>query len=576
MIVADAVAPAAVSTVARGLVAALVRRGVDRVFCVAGESYLPVLDALYDTSEIDVVTCRHEGSAAFMAVADAKLTGRAGVCLVNRGPGAANSSIGVHAAAQDAAPLVLLVGHVRRPQIGRDVFQELDCAQMFGRLAKGTWVLHDPSGTEELVSRAIRAAESGTPGPAVLVLPEDILGRPFDGGVADEPWRPEWPAPAEAAVDEVERLLRTARRPLALAGAAVASPEGRATLRAFSDTHVVPVVTSNKRQSVFENRHPHYAGHLHNATPARQLALLDRADLVLAVGTRLDDVTTRGGRFPAAPVPHQPLVHVYADDGRIGVVHRPALGLACDPVALLQALALRPPARALKEREPWAHELHRYEVEKAIWRPVRADDGVVFGEVVAALDRLTNGEVAVTVDSGVFTSWVYRYLRFGARGTLLGISSSAMGFGVPGAVAAALRISDVPVVAFVGDGGFLMNGSEFATAVARALPVVVVVSNNGSYGTIRMAQEREFPGRPIATELVNPEFARMAEAYGALGLTVSDPDDAEPALRRALGHDGPALVEVKTSLSWISAYRRLNGEPAGPLPSGGVDDHAGA
>jgi acetolactate synthase I/II/III large subunit len=560
--VAEALAPAAVSTVARGLVAGLARRGIDRVFCVAGESYLPVLDALYDTPEIDVVTTRHEGSAAFMAVTDAKLTGRVGVCLVNRGPGAANASIGVHAATQDAAPLLLLVGHVRRAQMGKDVFQELECMQMFGRLAKGVWVLHDASCAPELLSRAIRAAESGTPGPAVLVLPEDVLSEPLAGDVAAEPRRPEWPVPAEAAVDEVELLLRRARRPLALAGAAVTSPAGRAALRAFSEAHLVPVCTANKCQTALDNRHPHYVGHLHNATPAAQLALIDRADLVLAVGTRLDDVTTRGGRFPAAPEPQQPLVHVYPDEGRIGVVHRTELGLACDPVALLRALADRPWPPVRNEREAWARELHDYEVEKAVWRPVEAEDGIVFGEVVAALDRLTGGDVAVTVDSGVFTSWVYRYLRFGEHGTLLGITSSAMGYGVPAAVAALLRGSDVPVVAFVGDGGFLMNGSELVTAVARRLPLVVVLSNNGSYGTIRMCQEREFPGRPIATDLVNPDFARLAEAYGALGLTAREPADVEPALRRALAHDGPALVDVRTSLSYISAYLKLDGEPA--------------
>jgi acetolactate synthase I/II/III large subunit len=565
--VAEAIAPAAVSTVARGLVAGLARRGIDRIFCVAGESYLPVLDALYDTPEIDVVTTRHEGSAAFMAVTDAKLARRVGVCLVNRGPGAANASIGVHAAAQDAAPLLLLVGNVRRAQIGKDVFQEVDCPQMFGRLAKGIWVLHDAGDAEELLSRAIRAAESGTPGPAVLVLPEDVLGEPFAGDAAGEPRRCEWPAPAETAVDEVELLLRGARRPLALVGAAVTSASGRAALRAFSEAHAVPVCTANKRQSALDNRHPHYAGHLHNATPAGQLALLDRADLVLAVGTRLDDITSRGGRFPAAPEPHQPLVHVHPDEGRIGVVHRTELGLACDPVALLWALADRPGPPVRNEREAWARELHGYEAEKAVWRPVEAEDGIVFGEVVAALDRLTGGDVAVTVDSGVFTSWVYRYLRFGARGTLLGISSSAMGYAVPAAVAALLRGSDVPVVAFVGDGGFLMNGSELATAVARRLPLVVVLSNNGSYGTIRMCQEREFPGRAIATDLANPDFARLAEAYGALGLKARKPADVEPALRRALAHDGPVLVEVKTSLSYISAYRRLDGEPAGPLPA---------
>ena len=543
-------------TGAEALVAGLRAHGVDRVFCVAGESYLALLDALYGIAAIDVVTCRHEGSAGFMAIADAKLTGRAGVCLVHRGPGATNASIAVHAAAQDATPLVLLVGHVETRQIGRDAFQELDCVRMFSGLAKAVWVVHDPADAPELLARAFRAAESGTPGPAVLALPEDVLAR-SGAAATPAPAREEPLAPAQPAVERILALLAEARRPLLLAGGRLASRDGRDALLACSERHSLPVATSNKHQDVFDNRHAHYAGHLHNTTRPRQLETFDRADLVLAVGTRLDEVTTRGGRFPRAPVPDQPLVHVYPDPGRLGAVHRPALSLACDPVELVRALARRPPARLHPERLAWIEELHAIETRNAQWDGAWADDGVVVGDVVATLERLTQGEAVVIVDSGTFTSWVYRYFRFARTGTLLGISSSAMGFGVPAAVASALRVRDVPTVAVVGDGGFLMNGGELATAVAQRLPLVVVVSNNGSYGTIRLHQERAYPGRCIATDLVNPDFALLAEAYGAGGETVSAREELEPVLAAALGSGGPVVVDVATSLSWVTPYERI-------------------
>jgi acetolactate synthase-1/2/3 large subunit len=553
-----AAAATGVPTAARALVASMRAHGVDRVFCVAGESYLAVLNELLEVPEIDLVACRHEGSAAFAALADAKLTGRAGVCLVSRGPGATNAAIGVHAARQDATPLVLVVGQVRDSDLGREVFQEIDAGAMFAGLAKAVLTLHDADCTAEFAARAFRTAESGTPGPVILTIPENISRQLASGEVPGAArWAEDVGAPAPSTMAEVERLLSAARRPLLIAGGGLATPFGRRMLAETARGHTVPVVTSNKRQDLIDNRDPHYGGHLHNATPREQLDVLCGADLILAIGTRLDEVTTRRQRLPAAPVPRQPLIHVYPDPGRIGLVHRPTIGLACDPAVFLAELSALPRQDDPKRRA-WVGQLHDIETAKAVWRPHPSADGVPFGAVVTALDNLTGGDVTVVVDSGTFTSWVYRYLRLTGAGRLLGVTASPMGFAVPAAVAAAMRHPDRPVVAVVGDGGFLMNGSELITAVAANLPVVVVVADNGSYATIRNHQEREYPGRVIGTDLVNPDFARLAEAYGALGLTVDADKDVGPALRRALDCRGPALVHVHTSLSWISAYGRLD------------------
>ncbi|MEU1850931.1 thiamine pyrophosphate-dependent enzyme [Streptomyces sp. NPDC019990] len=555
-------------TVAHTLAASLRLHGVDRVFCVAGESYLPLLDALYDRPEVDVVTCRHEGSAAFMAVADAKLTGRAGVCLVSRGPGATNASIGVHAAAEDAAPLVLIVGDVPLPETDREPFQGIDLGRHLGGMAKAVWRLHEPAATAEFVARAIRVAESGTPGPVVIAVPEDVWRLPDPKAVPSRRTVPSRSVPDRASARRIEELLTDARRPLILAGAGLDDPLGRTLLRDVAQTHRIPVVTSNKNQHLLPNRHPAYAGHLHNNTQASQLAALDRADLVLAIGTRLDTSTTRR-RFPAGG-PLQHVIHIHRDQTRLGLFHQPTVGVAADPVAFLSELVALPASDPDGGRERWMAELHRIEEEKALWEPVESDDGVVFGEVVATLDELTDGDVTMVVDSGTFTSWTYRYLRFGEEGRLLGISSSSMGFAVGAAVSAALRRPRVPTVAVVGDGGFLMNGGELMTACARGLPVVYIVSNNNCYGTIRMHQDRDFPGRTIATDLANPDFAALAESFGAMGLTVTEPASIRPVLAKALAAGGPVVVEVRTSLRHANPYRRI-ADPV-PVTAPGADE----
>ncbi|WP_117208712.1 thiamine pyrophosphate-binding protein [Allorhizocola rhizosphaerae] len=527
-------------TAARVMAETLAAHGVDRVFCVAGESYLPLLDTFYDMPDIDVVTCRHEGSAAFMALADAKLTGHAGVCLASRGPGAANSVIGVHAAAEDGSPLILLVGGVATDEAGRETFQDVDCATLFSGVAKAAWTVGTPDAAGEFLARAFRLAESGTPGPVVLMLPEDILPAPTLATAI--------PRPSQAAtydgLQHAGPLIDAARRPLILAGSEVDSPHGRELLREVAERHHIPVATSNKNQHLLPNRHPCYAGHLHNSTSSRQMQALGEADLVVAVGTRLDEITTRGHSYPPSATP---LVHVYPDAARLGTFHETACGIAADPVGFLEQLA----ARRRSNHDPsWAETLHRIETEQACWQGISADDGIVFGAVVACLDELTGGDVTAVVDSGTFTSWVYRHLRFGPRGRLLGISSSAMGFSVGAAVAAAMRRTpqSPPVVAFVGDGGFLMNSGELITACQRRLAMLFVIANNNSYATIRRHQERTYPGRVIATDLSNPDFAGMAESFGALGLRVDTPEQIRPCLSKALECGGPAVVEVRTSL----------------------------
>ncbi|MBX7266823.1 thiamine pyrophosphate-binding protein [Micromonospora sp. Llam7] len=544
-------------TAAGTVVATLLAHGVDRVFCVAGESYLAVLDELHATPAVDVVTSRHEASAGFAAVADAKLTGRAGVCLVSRGPGATNASIAVHSALQDAVPLVLVVGQVPRVDLGTEAFQEVDYARAFSALAKEVLVLLEPARAGEFVARALRTAESGTPGPVVLVLPEDVLEMPDPDGAVPARWQPAATGAAPAELDRVRELLRRSERPLLLAGGALSGQTGRRLLAAAAHRHHLPVLTSNKRQDLFDNRDPCYAGHLHNNTQQQQRDLLGRADLMLAVGTRLDDVTTLGRRLPDPGAAGPALVHVYPDPQRLGRVHPPTVGLAGDPVEFLRQLAAAEPAGVDAGRVAWVDELHELEVAKARWAEHPSDDGVAFGALVAGLDELTGGDVVVTLDSGTFTSWLYRYLRLTGDGRMLGVGSSAMGFGVPAGVAAALRTGR-PVVVLVGDGGFLMTGSELATAVSRRLPLIVVIANNGSYGTIRAHQERAYPGRVIATDLDNPDFVALARAYGALGLAVGTEQDVEPCLARALAHGGPVVVDVRTSLSWISAYRRID------------------
>jgi acetolactate synthase-1/2/3 large subunit len=534
------------------LVECLKLQGADRIFCVPGESYLALLDALHDAPGIDVVTCRHEGGAGFMAVTDAKITGRPGLCAVSRGPGATNVSIAVHTAEQDAVPLVVLVGQVAREERGRGAFQEVDYVQTFADMAKGVWEVSDGDRLPEVVARAFHVALSDTPGPVVLVLPEDMLAEPA-AAAAVPPLPASVAAPGAAQVEAALALLARAERPLVIAGGRVGDAAGRAALHRAAEVHGLPVALSFKRQDIFANDHPGFAGHLGFKIPRPQVEALAEADLILAVGTRLTDVTTQGYRLPRAPLPDQPLVHVYPDPAKIGAVFRTELGLPVDPVAFLEALADRnappPPARL-----DWRDSLHRRARAMAAYEPRPMPDGVNFGAVAHALAQRADPDAVIVMDAGNFSSWVHRYWPWKPSNLILGTVGGAMGMGVPGAVAAALRLGRRQVLTFIGDGGMLMTGGELATAIQQGAAPKIFVSNNRSYGTIRLHQERDYPHRTSGTDLANPDFAALARAFGATGLVVESDADVEPGVEAALAAEGPVLVEVRASLEAISAY----------------------
>ena len=535
----------------------LIAQGVDRVFCVPGESYLAVLDALFDVPEIDVVTARHEGGGAFMAVADGKITGRPGVMFASRGPGATNASIGVHVAQQDAVPLVLFVGQVDRQDIGRGAFQEVDYQKFFADFAKYIDEVTDADALAESVQQAFHIAQSGTPGPVVISLPEDMLldetanaaRPPLDGAPA---------VPGDAEVQEICARIAAAKRPIMIVGNQMGSAEGRAAAQSVSEAWSIPVAVSWRHQDLFDNRHPNFIAHLAFNMPKIFSETLNEADLVVAMGTRLGDVTTQGYSIPTAPKPSQPLIHVYSDPAQLGRIFETDLAMAADATAVLQAMAklnaLPPPAG----RQGWIEKVHALSAERMVWDPQAAKDGVVFGNIVSTLAERLADDAVIVNDAGNFATWVHRLFPFRPTNRFLGAVAGSMGVGVPFAVAAGLRDADRPIITFVGDGGFQMTGNEISVAVERNLPLKIFVANNGSLGTIRLYQERDYPGRTVATNLQNPNFCGIAEAYGAKALRISSDDEIAAMIDEALSIDGPVLIEVMTSLEYIAAYGRLS------------------
>ena len=531
----------------------LLAQGADRLFCVPGESYLALLDALHDVSAIDLVICRHEGGAGMMAVADAKVTGRPGVVAVSRGPGATNAAIALHLAQQDAVPLVMLVGQVARDERGRGAFQEMDYAAVFGTVAKMVDEVSDAARLPEVVARAWYLAQAGTPGPVVISLPEDMLG----DMVRAEPVAPQaaprsGPSAAEAA--NVAKMLAVAERPLVIAGGGLAPPEGRAALAELSARSGLPVATGFKRQEIFDNASPRYAGNLGFKIPKAHVDMLARADLVIAIGTRLGDATTQGYGFPRAPVPAQRLVHVWPDPDLLGRVFRTDLALPCDPAMFCAALAQ---AGQPGNQDEWVGQVNRSALELR-HPPVRElEDGLDFGAVVAELARQAPGDAIVAMDSGNFGSWIHAFWPWDGSQISVGAAGGAMGLGVPGAVAASLRHPDRLVLGIIGDGGALMTGAELATGVARGAKPKIVISDNGTYATIRLHQEREFPGRVAGTNLANPDFAAWARAFGALGLRLDRDGDVAATVARFLAHDGAAVLHVRSSAEAISAFTTI-------------------
>jgi acetolactate synthase I/II/III large subunit len=524
------------------LVASLLAQGANLAFGVPGESYLAVLDALYDVRDrFRFLICRQEGGAAYMAEAYGKLTGRPGLAFVTRGPGASNAAIGIHTAMQDSTPLVVFVGQVGNDMTDREAFQEIDYRRMYGNVAKWAAQIDRAERIPEYVAHAYRVAMSGRPGPVVLALPEDMLAARAQ--CADAPRvDPVATAPAAGQMAAVRDLLQHARHPLVLAGGSRWDAGACAALQRFAETSGLPVACAFRNQDVFDNRHPNYVGDVGIGINPKLAARVREADVLLVIGERLGEITTSGYTLLEVPVPHQKLIHVHPGIEELGRVYQPALAIAATPGEFLRALGKEPIVGNAVTREDTLRARNEYEA----WQAARAVPGPVdLWQIVQWLNVRLPDDVIVTNGAGNFATWMHRLFRYRGFRTQLAPYSGAMGYGVPAAVAAKATYPERMVVSWNGDGCFLMNGQELATAVQYDLAVIFVVIDNGMYGTIRMHQEKNYPGRVSGTDLRNPDFAALARAYGAHGESVATTSEFAPAFERAIASGLPAVVHVK-------------------------------
>jgi acetolactate synthase-1/2/3 large subunit len=552
------------------LVEALVAQGVDTVFGVPGESFLAALDGFHEHRDsIRFIACRHEGGAAFMAEAQGKLTGRPGVCFVTRGPGATNAAIGVHTAFQDSTPLLLLVGQVAREQRDREAFQELDYRQVFGPgtlgMAKWAAEVDDAERLPEYIARAFHVALQGRPGPVVLALPEDMLSGPAAAPVLPRVLPAQaWPAPG--ALRELRTLLLQSKKPLLIAGGSGWTAESALALQRFAENWNLPVGCGFRFQDTFDNRHPNYAGDVGIAINPRLAQRVREADLLIAVGVRLGEMTTGGYTLIEAPRPRQKLVHLHPGAEELGRVYAADLMLQCSLAAAGKALeTLTAPPQV-----PWAEWTAGAAADAQANRVPHAVAPLDMAQVVLAIERLAPQDSLYTNGAGNYSGWLHRYLRY--RGlqhhgrTQLAPTAGAMGYGFPAAVAAALLYPQRTAINLAGDGDFLMTGQELATAIAYganrgAGRLISIVVDNGTYGTIRMHQERHYPGRVSGSDLFNPDFAALARSYGWRAARVERTGEFEPAFQEALSEGAPMLLhlkletEVSTSRSTLAQIR---------------------
>jgi len=532
----------------------LVLHGTELAFGVPGESYLAVLDALHD-APVRFVACRHEGGAAHMAEAYGKLTGRPGVCLVTRGPGATHASAGVHVAFQDSTPMLLLVGQVARGAAGREGFQELDYRAVFGALAKWTTQVEDAARLPEILARAYAVAVGGRPGPVVVALPEDMLTDEVDvpDAVAVAPARG---GPSPDGLERMAALLAQARRPLMVVGEGGWSARAGEDVRAFAEAHAIPVAASLRCQDYVDNGSPAYAGHAGLGMDPGLARRIEEADVLLAVGGRLGEIPTDGYTLLRPPVPSQRLVHVHPDPDELGSVYAPEVGIVSGLEEFAAAARALPPKGAAERADRLAEARAAHERFASEARELPG--ALQLAEVMRELGKRLGPDGILTCGAGNFTVWAHRYRTFVRYGTQLAPRSGSMGYGFPAAIAAKALHPDRPVVCLAGDGDFLMTGQELATAVQEQLGVVVLVVDNGMYGTIRMHQERRYPGRVVGTDLVNPDFVALARAYGAHGARVERTEDFGAALDAALAAGGPALIELRVDPEAITPRQTLS------------------
>lgn len=547
------------------LVRQLITHGVQQLFCVPGESYLAVLDALHD-ADIAVTVCRQEGGAAMMAEAQGKLTGRPGICFVTRGPGATNASAGVHIAHQDSTPLILFVGQVARGAKGREAFQELDYRAVFGTMAKWVVDIDDPARLPELVSRAFHVATSGRPGPVVVALPEDMLTA--TASVPDTlPYQVAETHPGAPALQELGERLQAAERPVVILGGSRWSEQAVRDVSTFAEAWQLPVYCSFRRQMLFPASHASYAGDLGLGVNPKLLARIRASDLVLVLGGRLSEIPSQGYELFAIPNPGQPMVHVHADAEELGSLYRPAQAIHATPQAMAAALARLLPAAAPR----WSAHTQAARAEYLAWSdpaPIRIPGSLQMGEVMQHLKAALPADTIFCNGAGNFATWVHRFWPFTHYASQLAPTSGSMGYGLPAGVGAKRLWPEREVVVFAGDGDFLMHGQEFATAVQYGLPLIVVLLDNAMYGTIRMHQEREYPGRISATELKNPDFKAYAQAFGGHGERVERTEDFAPALARARASGLPSVLHCLIDPQAITPTGTLDGIRTAALARG--------
>lgn len=549
-------------TVGRLLAESLIAHDVDKIWMVPGESFLGLTDALTDTPDkVQLVVCRHEGGAGFMAVADGRMRGgRAGVLLVSRGPGLSNAMVAFHTAFHDATPLVALVGQVERKDFGRLALQEQDYARLLSDVTKDVIEVNEPEQASEAVARAFHLAESGTPGPVAVILPEDIFDEQTDTPLA----RPRPRIFGGARAEDLERMaamIAGAERPLVWVGGALAnaSMETLDQLRQLAEQWVLPVSPTHRRPQLFDADHPNYGGYMGIRVPKDLIAEMRKADLLVAIGERITDSVSQSYTFPTAPDPQLPLIQVWPDPDEIGRVFRPDLGIAAEPAEIIRALLARGAPAGAEKRRGWVaglNAIHRRLMEPR-WDSM--PDGVNFAAVCVEVGKHLAPDAVVTSDAGNFSSFIHRYIGFRPGQNFLSSVVGAMGAGVPMAVAASLRNPGRQVVGFLGDGGALMTGNEIATAMQYGGTPILVISDNKRYGTIGMHHEVRYPNRPYeaAVKLTNPDFAAWARVFGAEGISIRSEAEVEEGIARAFAVRGrPVVVHVHTSAEQMSAWRR--------------------
>ncbi|MEY3628488.1 MAG: Acetolactate synthase isozyme 2 large subunit [Pseudomonadota bacterium] len=540
------------------LVGQLVSHGVKHVFCVPGESFLAVLDALVDVN-IEVTVCRQEGGAAMMADAHGKLTGQPGICMVTRGPGASNALAGIHIAKQDSTPMIVFVGQIERGMREREAFQEMDYRAVFGQAAKWATEIDDPARIPEILSRAFHVATSGRPGPVVIALPEDMLVE-----LATVPDAPHYEAidsaPSLGQMADLAKRLSQAKAPVAILGGARWNATAVKQFVEFAERFKLPVAVSFRRQMLFPANSPCFIGDVGIGLNPELLKRVQDADLVLLVGGRMSEMPSQAYTLFDIPVPKQTLVHVHPDSGELGRVYRAAVAINASPIAFAAELS----SLATPSATPWAAgtaAMHQSYLDWSDPVPIKTPGALQMGGVMAYLESKLPADAIMTNGAGNFATWLHRFHRFTQFGTQLAPTSGSMGYGLPAAVGAKRVAPDKLVVCFAGDGCFMMHGQEFATAVQYNLPLVVVIVDNGMYGTIRMHQEKHYPGRISATQLKNPDFSAYARAFGGHGERVEKTEEFGPAFERAVASGLPAIIhclidpEAITPTTTISKLR---------------------